>query len=379
MPVSNDLSKVIPTLFAQGFQVLRSNTKMPRLVNKSFSADAREKGDTIQIPLASAIATTDVVPGAYANDPGNIAPTTASIVLDQWKEAAFVLNEKEVANAINGIVPLQIKAAAASLANAINADLFSKYKKVYGYVGTAGTTPFASIADAVAARKTLSTQLAPEQDRVVVIDPSAEANALSLSAFNQYLASGDKDVITNGSLGRKLGFDWHMDQVVPTHTSTALSAGAATVNGAHSVGALTVSIAKATNSSPLVAGDIISFAGDAQTYTVVADATLAVGNTNVSILPALKVAKSGGEAMTLRASHVVNLAFHQEAFGFASRTLVDQRVGSGADDSMVLTDDVSGLTMRLTYRQEHHRTRFAFDVLWGAALVRPELACRIAG
>jgi hypothetical protein len=213
----------------------------------------------------------------------------------------------------------------------------------------------------------------------MVIDPSAEANATSLAAFSQFLQSGDQNVITNGSIGRKLGFDWHMDQVVPTHNSTVLSAGAATVNGVAALGAYTISIAKATNASPLVAGDILTFAGDSQTYTVVADVTLAVGNTTVTVLPAVKVAKVGGEAVTLKASHVVNLAFHKDAFGFASRALEDARVGAGSDDTFTFTDPVSKLTMRLGYRQEHHRTRFAFDMLYGAALVRPELATRVAG
>jgi hypothetical protein len=93
--------------------------------------------------------------------------------------------------------------------------MFQLYKNVYGHVGTAGTTPFSSVADAANARKLLNVQLAPMTGRVVVLNPDAESQALQLAAFSQYLQSGDKDVIQEGHLGRKLGFDWFMDKVVP--------------------------------------------------------------------------------------------------------------------------------------------------------------------
>jgi hypothetical protein len=157
-----------------------------------------------------------------------------------------------------------------------------------------------------------------------------------------------------------------------------LTAGAATVNGAASAGAYSLSIAKATNASPLVVGDLISFAGDSQSYVVTANATLAVGNTVVSISPALAVAKVGGEAMTLQPSHVANLAFHRDAIGFASRKLEDTKAGDNTN-TMSISDPVSKLSMTLSIREEFERVRVSVSSLWGAALVRPELAIRIKG
>jgi hypothetical protein len=176
------------------------------------------------------------------------------------------------------------------------------------------------------------------------------------------------------------GMDWFADDHVPTHTSTPLTAGAATVNGAHAAGVKTVSIAKATNTSPLVAGDIIKFASDNQTYVVTAAVTLAVGNTNVSIYPGLVTSKAGGEAVTLTASHTVNLGFHRNAIAFATRPLqastIDLELGN---QMMSMQDPKSGIVLRLEVSRQYKQTVWDFDILWGAKLVRPELACRLAG
>jgi P22 coat protein - gene protein 5 len=385
MTVNNTLSSVIPTLFAQGLDSLRHNAVMPRLVNSDFGSEVKEKGEVIQVPVPSVMQATAVLPGAYAPDPQNVAPTTASIPLDSWYEAPFTLSEKELAQVIDGIVPIQLSAAVEALAVTINTSIFNNYTGVYGYTGTAGTTPFASsLTTATNAREVLGLQLAPTANRRFVLNPAAEANALALPAFSQYLQSGDKGVITEGEIGRKLGFDWFMDQQVPTHTSgtitTGLTAQASTVQAA-GLSTVVATTAASTGACALLLGDIITFSGDTQTYTLTANATQASASTNVNlaISPPKAVALAGGETITVAASHVVNLAFARDAFAFASRPVKPMNLGKEIDDEFYVADPVSKITMRLSYRQEFHRTRFAFDVLWGTGLLRPQLATRVAG
>lgn len=380
MPISNSLASIIPVIFAQGLSALRNKCVMPSLCNVSYAPLAAEKGQIITIPIPSAITTADVAPAAYAPDSGNLAPTVAQITLNNWREAAFTLTENEIAQAANGYPAKQATAAISALADYVNSTIFAKYTKFYSAVGSAGTAPFATTVNAaVDAKELLTMQKAPSNDRRMVLDTTAMGNALKLGAFAYILNSNDPGVMKEGEIGRKYGFDWFEDQQVPYHTSTPLTAGAATVNGAHAAGATSISIAKATNSSPLVAGDIVTFAGDTQQYVVTANATLAVGNTNVVLYPGLATAKSGGEAMTLVASHRVNLAFQADAFGFVSRTLAHVAGAEPNPYSMELADPVSGLTLRLQVREEFHRIRWAFDMLWGVDVVRPELGTRVLG
>lgn len=384
--MANNIDDIMPKILARGLLTLRKRLVMPTLVNRDYSADAAKKGNTVNVPLPPVVVARDVAPGHVPVAAPDLTWDSVPIALSNWKEAPIAMNDKEQLEVIDDAVMMAVDSAVNSLAEAVNESIFSKYKKVYGFVGTAGTTPFSTnYADASAARKVLNRQKASLADRRMVIDPDAEENAINLSQFADSSFAAGGGVILDGDIGRKVGFDWFMDQQIPIHTSTALSAGAATVNGVHAVNAGstdngrtgTVSIAKATNAAPLVAGDIISFAGDEQTYTVLADVTLAVGNTTVQISPALQTAKAGGEAMALKATHTVNLAFTPHAFALAVRTLPQPQ----APGSKVLTmvDAQTGLPLRLEVSRQHKQDNWSFDILWGADLVRPELACRVAG
>ncbi|MGF6154025.1 P22 phage major capsid protein family protein [Pseudomonas fluorescens] len=376
--MSNVLTQVATPLLAQGLVALRSMNVMPRLVNSDYQGAAQEKNSVINVPIPSAIAAQQVAPGATPPVTADTSPTSVPITLDQWYEAPFYITDQEAMNVMNGYVPMQATEAIKAIANNVNAYILNLGTSFFSMSGTPGTTPFASDTTAASiARKLLNKQLSPTGDRRIVLDMDAEGNAIVLPMFQQAQMAGNNTTLVEGVIGRKVGFDWYADQQVPTFVSTPLTAGACTANGVNAVGSKVVSIAKATNTSPLVKGDIISLAGSSQTYVVTAAVTLAVGNTNVSIYPGLAVATAGGETVTLKASHVMNMAFHRDAIAFATRPL--QEVTHPAVISVSQVDPVSGLSLRLEITRQHKQTRYSFDILYGGACVRPELGTRIAG
>ena len=309
----NDLSKVVDKLLAQGLLALRGTCVMPRLVNSDYSNLAAQQGASIDVPIPSAIKAQAVTPGATSQDTGDISPVSATIKLDRWMEAPFYLTDKDLMEANRGVIPMQASEAVKAIANDVNATLLGLGRKFYGMVGTPGTTPFSTVVDATNARKVLNRQLAPVNDRRIVLDPDAEAAALGLSGFADVSKSGDARPIIDGTIGRKYGFDWAMDQQVPSFEASVMTEGALTVNGANEAGA-----------------------------------------------------------------QVVSLAFHRDAIAFATRPLMDSANGLG-NFTQSAVDPVSGLSLRLEVSREHKRTRFSYDILYGADVVRRELGCRIAG
>lgn len=385
MTISNSLAAIIPTIFAQGLTALRSKCVMPSLMNNSYGTFAAEKGQVINIPIPSAITTVDVVPAAYAPDSGNLAPTVAQITLNNWREAAFTLSEQEIAHAANGYPAKQATAAIAALAEYVNSTIFAKYTKFYSGVGTPGTTPFATVVDAaVDAKEMLTGQKAPSLDRRMVLDTAAMGNALKLGAFAYILNSNDPGVMKEGEIGRKYGFDWFEDQQVPLHTAGTITTGLAAKSAtavAIGVSSFLATTAASTGACALVVGDIISISGHSNTYVLTAAATQGTAATDVTleVYPPLTKALAGGEAITVKGNHRVNLAFQADAFGFVSRSLAHVPGAEPNPYSMEVADPVSGLTLRLQVREEYHRIRWAFDMLWGVDVVRPELGTRVFG
>ena len=384
--MSNTLTTVLPKILARGLLALREQAVMPRLVNADYSAEAARKGDTIDVPLPSAIAASDVTPSNTPPSPSDSTISQVQIALSNWKKAGFHLSDKEVMEIDRNetFVPMQMSEAVRALANAVNASVHAEYAGVYGYIGTAATTPFATdVSDATEARKLLTKQLAPRGERRAVLDFDAEANALALAQFSDAEKVGSAEVKIEGEIGRKFGIDWFADDGVPTHTSgTASDSGTYTITtaAAGTAGDTAVTIKSDVGTPTLVAGDVLSFAGHAQTYVVTAGATLGVTGVAVSVSPSLAANVANAAAVDVRASHIVNLAFHRDAFALAMRPLTAGTADLSLGNQILsMTDAQTGLSLRLEVSRQYKQTVWEFDVLWGVKLVRPELAVRIAG
>ena len=377
--MSNTISALVPQLLAKGLLALRDVAIAPAVVNRGYERLAGQRGSTIDVPIPSAITATAVTPSNTPPASVDVAPTSVQIPLDQWYEAPFHLTDKEMLEVRDDIMPMQASEAIKALANNVNDYILGLYPSIYGYAGTAGTTPFASDTSAATeARKVLNTQLAPLGDRRMLIDPEAEANALGIRAFQDASFGGGASALREGQITRKLGFDWFMHQRMPTHTAGTAS-GATTDNAGYAVGVKTVTLASAGTGTILV-GDIFTIAGDAQTYVVTSgDADVSGGGT-VSFEPGLQIAiATSATAITLKASHTVNLAMHRDCIAFASRPLdatVDAGLGSIVRSAV---DPLSGLALRLEVTREHRQTKWSYDILYGGLVVRPELGARLAG
>lgn len=381
--MANDWTQVIPQLLAQGLLALREQVRMPMLVNRGYESMAGAKGSTIDIPIPSAITAVAVTPSNTAPASTDSTPTSVSLVMDQWFEAPFHLTDREMMEAMSGTIPMQASEAVKAIANTVDVSIMGNYTSVYGASGTAGTVPFddTTTNDGNQLRRILNTQLAPMDPRYVVMDPESEASALELRAFQDVSWNGSTAGILESQINRKLGFGWFMDQNVLSHTAGTLVGDAihgGAVNGALAVGDVTMAIDATSLVGTIVIGDVFTFAGDTQQY-VATNTTTAAANAIAAVTfnPPIKTIVDDGTILTIVDDHTVNLGFHRDAFAFASRPLESQNLPGSMVQSA--TDPVSGLTLRLEVTREHKQTRFSYDMLWGSACPRPELAARLLG
>lgn len=271
------------------------------------------------------------------------------------------------------------------------------YKDVYQQVNNVGGA--ATFNNVAMARKKLIDALAP-------IDPDGKMATFAMATqTNVDLVDGLKGLMhaekeisrqyLEGLVSRQNGFSFYENTHMPNHTS-GTDASAHTVNGTTESGS---AITLATGSGTFKAGDIITFAGcyrvnpetkvsTGQLMQFVVTADYAGGAGDISISPALTISgalqnvsgyptnggavtKVGGNAAT----YDVNLAFHRDAFVFATADL--QLPNNAHFASRQVMD---GLSLRIWQDADIVNDTFPcrVDLLYGYKTVRPELACRVA-
>jgi hypothetical protein len=376
--MANDLSGLIRPILVKGLASLRTRCIAPRLVNTSYSDEAKERGTTIQIPAYSTATTFDITPSAT---PYAAADTTVGMVnlpLDKWKGSALKLTDQDYYAINNGGDSPAIQACIDAIATEIHASVISTYTSFYGCVGTAGTTPFAAGTpqDGIDLGRVLTIQKAPMSGRNVMLEPTAAGNAKMVPAFYNNQFSPTSTVLSTGQLANTLGMNWYEVHNVPIHT--AGTGASYLVNGA-AVAAGATTIPVDTGTGTLLKGDIITFANHTQTYVVTAN--YAGGAGNITISPALRVAVPDDNAITKKASHTVNLAFTRDAIAFASRPEILTKVGTVIHET--LTDDDptngTGLALNLELVRQHKQDLLIMSVMWGVVAARPEFGVRLLG
>jgi len=372
-------TNIVQTAVAMGLAALREHIVLPKIVNRSYEeriGPGQRQGSTVNVAVPSAITTrsvtADVVPPAVTA----VTPTSVAISLSEWKEAPFAMSDQAISQVQRAIIPTQMTEAVKSIANTIDNYIWSLLtaaeNPIYGFSGTAGTTPFASnTSQYLDARAVLNNQLAPLDNRFVILDADAEANALGLSAFADASASGSRETIVEGDVGYRLGARWLMSQNVPTHSTTG--AGTVLVNDASTAVGDTTLTWDGGGTAP-AAGDIFTVAGDTQTYAVKSSTA-----TVITMSPAAKVAWADDAAVTFKSDYVENVIIHRDCIGFAMAPLLETEQFSGGSLQATAVDEDSGLALRLEVTRQYKQYQWAFDALYGGAVVRPELAAFIAG
>lgn len=374
--MSNTLSVYDPIFYAQESLIqLEKALGMAGRVHRGYDKTPQQKGSVIAIRKPGSFTAQDA-----PSNPQDIDAGEVRVQLDHWKEVKFALTDKELSATGEAIINDHIRPAAVALADAIDQSLCGLYAEVPWHHDVAAT---AGVADIVAVRRQMFDNLVPLRDPAMLhwmVDGDMEADLLSQAAFTQWQGSGEVGTRAqvSGALGQRFGFNFFANQNVATHTPGTLSTTSVALQGAHAVGATSVTLDAGTLTGTLKRGDTFVINGHSQRYAVTADATASGNAVTVSITPALVQDYADNAAVTVSLDqHAASLAFHRNAFALAMAPLSELGNQLGAKVATV-ADPITGLALRsrLFYDGNNSKVFVALDALWGVKTLDPNLAVR---
>lgn len=366
--------------------------QMDRQYDDSFAQTGAKIGDQLKIRLPNEY--TVRTGRAIAVQDTNERSVTLTVATQKGVDMGFT--SRDLTMDIDDFSKRILQPAMARLAAHIEADAFNMYRDVWQTVDRDGAVfDFDTV---LAGREMLNEALAPQDDNRSIVFGSRSSrrvvNELK-GLFQDGNAIGRQ--YRTGRMGTTGGFDFYENTLVPRHlTGTAAKTTGYTVNGANQTGS-TVTIQ--AGSTTFLAGDVVTFAGcnrvhpetkqdtgQLQQFVVTADSggsatTLAIAPEIITSGARQNVAASpsnGGAVVKVAAgaSDYMNcdLAFHQDAFTFATADLV---MPSGVDFSAREVYD--GISMRIVRQYDINNDNLPcrIDVLYGYRTIRPELAVRL--
>jgi hypothetical protein len=382
MPGST-LTNLIPDAYAALDVVSRELTGFIGAVTRDSTADRVAAGQTLRSIVAPAnTAGADITPAMTIPSDASQTIGNKSLTISNNRFFPFSWTNQQQYAADMGpgyltIQQAQIAQAIRAAVNEIEASIAiaAKNGASRAFGPTAGTAPL--LADFASAKKILDDNGAPQSDRTVVFDTTAGVSLRSTANLFKVNESGDQTLLRQGLLGSLYGFDLRESGQVQTTTKGAMTG--ALVNGALAIGATAIVFDTGTvNTTGVVAGDIITIAGDANKYVVASGSTSASGTITINE-PGVRQAQADNAAITVFGTSTRNIALSRNAIVLATRLPELPDGGDLALDRFTLTDPRTGLSMELAMYPGFRMATYHLSVCWGVSVFKPEHCAVIVG
>lgn len=362
----------------------------------SVTLNASEKGAALNDPVRSHFTRAATVGNRNAamtiseGDDQTVDNKTILITKDRSVEIPWTGEDIKHVNNGSGFTTIygdQVAQAMRALTNEMELDLaVAAYLGASRAYGTPASTPFATAADFTDASQTLKILKdngAPTTDASLVMDTSAGATFLGKQAAAD--KAGTDTIQRQGILLATSGLNLRESAQVQTFTKGAM-ASATTDAAGYAVGITTILLATA-GTGVVSAGDIITFAGDANKYVVAsvifAGANPAAGDTIVLQESGLRIAIAGATAITVVATSARNVAFARSAIELVVRAPATPVINGVRRDAaiadMMVVDPRSGIPFEIRVYLGQGKAMMQVAVAWGYKVWKPEHVATLLG
>ena len=378
--MANTLNNLIPDLYAAMDVVSRELVGFIPAVMIDGQAARAAVGETVRSPVAPPAVATDVTPGVTPPDDGDQTIGNRTMTITKARRVPVRWNGEQTLGINNGPGVLTVRAqqfaqAIRTLVNEIEADLALLYKTTSRAYGTAGTAPFGTAgdySDAAFVRKILVDNGAPTSDLQLVINTTAGATFRGKQSQAQM--AGSEQLQRQGVLLDVHGMSIRESAQVKNHVK---GTGANyLVNNVANYAAGATAIAVDTGTGTVLAGDVVTFADDANKY--VTGTALAAGSMALNE-PGLQAALANDTAMTVGNGYAANMAFDRSAIALSTRAPALPAEGDMAVDRFMMTDPRSGLTFEVSVYPQYRQVQHEISIAWGVANYKPEHTALLLG
>lgn len=382
----------------EALRILENNLSFTKQVNReydsAFAKSGAKIGNTLNIrkPVKYGVTT------GSALSVQNTVESSVPLVLTTQAHVDVEFSSVDLALSIDEFSDRILKPMIAELANKIDYDGLILVHQVPDAVGSP-TALADTLKTYLMAGVKLDNNTAPRDDnRAVVFGPATQAGLVDnlKGLFNDVTEVSRQ--YKEGTMGKTAGFKFSMDQNVHTHINGTGVGASLTVNGAGQTGA-TLTVSGGGSAGTFKVGDTFTIGGVFSVNPMSKQSTgqlkqfVVTANVNnptaLNISPAIVTSGpyqnvSAGPAAaapltfigTAGAQYEVGVAFHKDAFTFAT---ADLPLPKGVNMAARVSDSQLGISMRAISDYIITTDQFVtrIDVLYGWALIRPELACKI--
>lgn len=374
----NTLTALAPTLFSAAKEVANEPFGVLNAINTDFDDKGVAKGDTVTVPVAPTNTAADFTPAATTSTGTDATASSIAVQITKSRKVSWNLTGEQQRSLANGgndaeWVRQMVAQGMRTLRNEMEVDAVAALRVAASRAyGTAGTTPFASDLSALTnARKILQDNGAPLADLQFVGDTAAGLNLRNLGVIQNHYQAGSDEERRSGVLQRQFGF---MPRESAAISAVTVGTGASyLVNNAsgYSIGATT--IAADTGSGTILAGDIVTFAGDTNKYVV---ASALSGGSFTIAAPGLRKALADNAAITVVSSFTPNLAFERSACVGVIRPPL---IPANPVISQMPVSDQYGMTYLMLEIAQYGQVSWELHAAWGFKGVNTEFASIVLG
>jgi hypothetical protein len=374
--MANTLTSLIPSLYAALNVVSRELSGAIPSVTRDPSVDRAAVGQTVISHIAPAAAATDITPAVTPPNDGDQVIGNKSVVITKSRRVPFRWNgEEELGLNNNGagagsIQGDQLQEAIRTLVNEMERDVVAAARLASRAYGAVGTVPFTTDLDEAAqVRKILDDNGAPGA-RSLIIDTTAGVKLRKLSQLTKVNEAGSEMGLRDGELLDIFGLSLKESAGVVSVTA-GTGSGYTSNTAGYAVGATDITLS--TGTGTVLAGDVVTFAGDSNKYVV--ESGVAAPGVIKLAGPGLRQSLAASAVnMTIIGTGVRNVAFARSAIVLATRAPALPNGGDSAVDRMMITDPRSGISFELAMYAQYRQMQYELSAAWGAACIKPNHA-----